>query len=80
LLGAHPTVSRFVCWSVIGFECSAPLLILAGTPGAVAIIACGLVFHASIAMLMGLNVFLWAFAATYPALLFPAHGVDRLWR
>jgi hypothetical protein len=68
-LRGHPGFSRLACWSVVLFECSAPLLILLGTPGAVAIIVAGLCFHVSIALLMGLNNFLWSFAATYPALL-----------
>jgi hypothetical protein len=80
LLSEHPGLSRLLCWSVIVFECSAPLLVLAGTPGALIIIVGGLVFHASIAIFMGLNIFLWSFASMYPALLFLAHGVDQHWR
>jgi hypothetical protein len=34
----------------------------------------------SIALLMGLNVFPWSFAATYPALLLLAQTTDRLWQ
>jgi hypothetical protein len=78
-LRGHPQLSRLACWSVILFECSAPLLILLGVPGALAIITFGLGFHLSIALLMGLNNFLWSFAATYPALLLLAQGIDSLW-
>ncbi|HTD58196.1 MAG TPA: hypothetical protein VK672_04820 [Solirubrobacteraceae bacterium] len=78
-LKRHSPLALAACWSVIVFECSAPLLILLGTPGALAIIAVGLGFHVSIALLMGLNNFLWSFGATYPALLFLAHSVDTLW-
>jgi hypothetical protein len=78
-LKRNPVLGRAACWSVILFECSAPLLILLGTPGALAIIAVGLGFHISIALLMGLNNFLWSFGATYPALLLLAHSVDTLW-
>jgi hypothetical protein len=78
-LKRHPAAGRLLCWSVIVFECSAALLILAGTPGAVAIIAGGLVFHVSTAAIMGLNTFLWSFASAYPALLYVAYQVDRLW-
>lgn len=80
MLKRHRVVSLLLCWSVIAFECSAALLILAGTPGAVAIIAGGLAFHVGIALVMGLNTFLWAFASAYPALLYLAHQVDRLWQ
>jgi hypothetical protein len=78
-LKLHHPLALAACWSVILFECSAPLLILFGTPGALAIIAVGLGFHISIALLMGLNNFLWSFGATYPALLLLAHSVDTLW-
>lgn len=37
-------------------------------------------FHVSIAVIMGLNVFFWSFASSYPALLYVAHHVDRLWQ
>jgi hypothetical protein len=73
-LKAHPLLARLACWSVILFECSAPLLILLGTPGAIAIIVAGLAFHVSIALLMGLNSFIWSFAAAYPALLLLAQA------
>jgi hypothetical protein len=78
-LKRNPPIARAACWAVIVFECSAVVLILFGTPGAVAIIVIGLGFHISIAVLMGLNNFLWSFGAAYPALLFLAHSVDTLW-
>ncbi len=55
------------------------MLILAGTPGALVIIAGALAFHIGVALIMGLNTFFWAFASAYPALLFLADKVDRLW-
>ena len=68
-LEAQPLVARLLCWSVIVFECGAPLLLLGGRDGALALIALGLCFHVGVALTMGLNVFLWSFAATYPAVL-----------
>jgi hypothetical protein len=79
-LKRHPGIGRLVCWSVIVFECAAPVLILAGTPGAVAIIVGGLAFHVATAVVMGLNTFLWSFASAYPALLYVAFQIDRLWQ
>jgi hypothetical protein len=79
-LKRHPRLAQAACWWVIAFECSAAALILLGTPGAVAIIAVGLCFHVSIALLMGLNNFVWSFGAAYPALLLLAHSADALWR
>jgi hypothetical protein len=76
----NPILARALCWSVIGFECGAAVAIVAGTPGAIVIIACGLLFHISVALFMGLNLFPWVFAATYPALLLLAHSVGTLWR
>ena len=38
-------------------------------PLALAVLAAALVFHAGNAAIMGLNTFVWAFAATYPAIL-----------
>jgi hypothetical protein len=80
LLVGHPRVGRALCWVVILFECSAPVLILAGTPGALLIIAAGIGFHVSIAFLMGLNIFPWSFGAAYPALILLAQQIDTLWR
>jgi hypothetical protein len=64
--------ARFCSVLVIGFECAFPLVLLAGKPGAVAFLAAGVVFHASNAFVLGLNVFFWAFVATYPAIWFCA--------
>ncbi|HTA14053.1 MAG TPA: hypothetical protein VK781_04265 [Solirubrobacteraceae bacterium] len=78
-LKRNPTLAKAACWSVILFECSAPLMILLGTPGALVIVAVGLGFHVSIAVLMGLNNFVWSFGAAYPALFLLAHSIDTLW-
>ena len=45
-----------------------PLLVLTGPRGCLVFIAAGLAFHIGIAFTMGLNLFLWSFAATYPCL------------
>jgi hypothetical protein len=78
-LERHAGLGRLLCWATIAFECSAAVLILAGVPGALVIIVAGVLFHASIAVLMGLNVFLWSFAAAYPALILLGHDIGRLW-
>lgn len=64
--------ARFCSALVIGFECAFPLVLLAGKPWAAAFLAAGIVFHASNAFVLGLNVFFWAFVATYPAIWFCA--------
>lgn len=59
--------SLALCWFVIVFECGAPFLVLGGNSGALALIAAGVCFHLGIALVMGLNIFVWSFAAAYPA-------------
>jgi len=71
-----PRVARLLCWSVIAFECGATLLLLAGVPGAWTIIALGIGFHVGVTVVMGLNIFVWAFAACYPALLVLAAQIE----
>lgn len=77
--GRHPWAAKAPCWSMILFECGGPFLILGGSRGALALIAAGLLFHVGIASLMGLNVFLWSFAACYPAVFLVGRWVDGLW-
>ncbi len=58
-----------VAWSVIGFEVLFPLVILVPHESArVAFLGFGVLFHLTNAVVMGLNTFVWAFAATYPAI------------
>ena len=67
LLSRYPAVSRAICWQVILFECLSPFLILAGVPGAIVMMVVGMGFHIGVAVVMGLNNFVWAFGACYPA-------------
>jgi hypothetical protein len=78
LVRRYPALARVVCWSVIVFECAAAPLILLGVRGAWIIIVLGLSFHIGVALVMGLNVFVWAFAACYPALLLLGSQVSGL--
>lgn len=74
----HPAVSRALCWATIGFETAflvAPLLPL---PALLGLLAVAAAFHVGNAALMGLNGFLWAFVATYPAIVFLNQGVHSL--
>lgn len=64
----HHFVAKALCWSTLLFECLMPLLVLTGPGGCLVFIAAGIAFHAGIAITMGLNLFLWSFAATYPCL------------
>jgi hypothetical protein len=69
LFQRSPLATKIACWAVIVFECSAVPLAFLGVKGAWLIIVAGLCFHIGIAFVMGLNIFLWAFAGCYPALL-----------
>jgi hypothetical protein len=59
-------------WLVILFECSFPLALAFGETGFAVFAVLGILFHIANAVTMGLNTFVWAFVATYPAILFCA--------
>jgi hypothetical protein len=69
-IGQRNSLAKFLAWSVIFLEVMFPLCLFLPEAGFWGFICAGLLFHASIAVLMGLPGFFWAFAATYPALYF----------
>lgn len=69
-LAAHPRVSRTATWGVLALEVLFPLALLGGTPVAVVFVAGAFLMHLGIGHFMGLAPFLWAFLASYPAVLF----------
>jgi hypothetical protein len=80
LVHRFPTIAIIAGWMVIVTECGFSLVLFCPKPIAFVFIVGGLLFHASSAVLMGLNTFLWEFVATYPALLYCASDVsERLW-
>lgn len=62
-------------WLLMLFECSFPLALAFGEAGFAVFAVLGIFFHISIAVIMGLNTFVWAFVATYPAILFCAMSI-----
>jgi uncharacterized protein (DUF697 family) len=66
----HRLLSPALCWATICFECLLPLLVLVSPTACLVFIGMAVVFHVSIAALMGLNVFVWSFVATHPSLYF----------
>ena len=62
-------VSSLLCWAVIVFECLFPLVLIAPKWLLIAFLAIGVSFHIGNAAVMGLNVFLWSFLGTYPAII-----------
>jgi hypothetical protein len=73
---ARPGLAHAAGLGTIVFECLMPLAMFAPPPVLLVFLAAGLVFHAGIAGIMGLGSFLWAFVATYPALIYVSL---RLW-
>jgi hypothetical protein len=78
LLLRHPLLARAAGWSVIALECSVPVALLDPALCS-AVTATLLVFHVANIYVFGLNRFLWAWAATYPALFYVSHVVAG-WR
>ena len=76
LLRRHTGLGRVLTWSVVAAELAfgVGLVLVLPAPWAWVLLAWGLAFHVSTAVLMGLNTFVWAFLATYPALIY-LHGL-----
>ena len=70
LLNRHRGLSLLMCWSTIIFEVSFFVVLFSGSTVLYALLAIGLMFHVANAVFMGLGGFLFAFVATYPAVVF----------
>lgn len=68
ILQKNKRFSRWLNWLVIGVECTLPLILIAPQEIAFVILIIGFMFHLTAALMMGLNGFVWAFLAGYPAL------------
>jgi len=69
-LAGKRALQWILAWSVIVVECFFPLVVVLPLPLAALLLTWGVVFHVLCAVIMGLNSFLWAFTATYPAIVF----------
>jgi hypothetical protein len=67
-LTQNKSLAKFICLSVILFEISWVVLPL-NSYVAVTFVTLGMLFHLANAYLMGLNLFVWSFAAAYPLVL-----------
>jgi hypothetical protein len=63
-------LSQAIAWSVILLECLLPFSVLGNQTVFLTGVALGLAMHLSIAVVMGLNDFVWSFAAAYPSLFY----------
>jgi hypothetical protein len=64
----RPRLARLLCWSVMLWEATFPVVLVAPRPLVLPLLAVGLLFHLSLAAIMGLNLFVFAFASTYAAI------------
>lgn len=72
-LGRHTQLARALCWGTIVFEVGFPASLFAPPGVLYGVLLTGIVFHLANAALMGLNVFTFAFVATYPSILLCSH-------
>lgn len=75
VLRSRPRLSRCVDWSAFIVEMAFPLALVVGYPVVLLFVVWGVAFHAMNAAVMGLNSFLWAFAATYPAVIYVSMAI-----
>lgn len=68
ILRARPRLSQVLCWAIFLWEMAFPLVLVLPERWSLALLVSGVLFHLSIAAIMGLNTFVWAFPATYVAL------------
>ena len=64
------TLCLAASWAIILFEVAFPAVLLLPWEGKLAMLSAGLLFHITNAVVLGLNRFIWAWGATYPALLY----------
>lgn len=73
-LQRHVRLNQWLTWSVLAAEVGLAFVLFLPAPWAWALLAWGVSFHIATALMMGLNCFVWAFLATYPAIVF-VHGL-----
>jgi hypothetical protein len=69
---------RVMSAAVIGWELAAIAVPFLPVTGVCIFLSIGVLFHMGIAVIMGLNDFLWPFLSTYPAILLLNFELSRL--
>ena len=69
ILARHPSLGRALTWGTFVVEFLFPAALFAPRPIFLGALGAMLAFHLGCAVIMGLNTFVWAFAACYPAAL-----------
>ena len=65
-----PALGYVLCWATISFESAFVLAPILPLHLLVILLVVAAGFHATVAVVMGLNGFFWAFVSTYPAVIF----------
>jgi hypothetical protein len=76
---ANKSLAQQLSLALITVECAFPLALITGIHGAAILCVLVLCMHLANAYLLGLNLFVWAFGATYPAIVFTANEISRFW-
>ena len=72
VLHDHRWMGRSLTWSILGLECLFPLALLAPQEILVGLLVGVAFVHLGSAAVMGINVFPWAFLASYPCIIYLA--------
>ena len=78
LLHRRPLLCHFSELSLVLWESGFLIALVAPRPVLWMMLAAGIVFHLSCAWVMGLNTFLWAFAAGYPCVIFANQEIHSI--
>lgn len=69
LINRYPFAAQASAYAIITFECGFVVSVISPRPILVVFLVGGVLFHIACSLIMGLNRFLWAFVATYPAVI-----------
>ncbi|HJW95475.1 MAG TPA: HTTM domain-containing protein [Thermoanaerobaculia bacterium] len=78
LLRDHKLLRRTMNYSTIAFESLIVLALVLPHPWNAYFLVIPLIFHVACAVMMGLNIFVFAFAATFPALLYVSNHLHKI--
>jgi hypothetical protein len=68
ILSPRPRLCAALCWAMMLWEATFPMVLVVPNRFLFPLLAAGVLFHASLAAVMGLNLFLFTFPATYAAI------------
>lgn len=70
VLNRHSGLGAAATYAVVAFEVAFPVVFFLPNALTISYVVAGVILHLGIAAVMGLNLFLWAFVATYPAVVY----------